>query len=372
MRVFEMHLQVNQRLQEVASYKRDKFKPEEIDMALNKAMFRLLEQGVDSNFEDAQINLGHVAALIQKNSIEEVIIPGAGDPLLEDNQLSVYAVLPADFYWLLNSRVEIITDPVNCGTAPSLATTTKVEYVTPVAFPTSNGVGVPPYFSRININSSTVGTLYNSPSTFITASFNSYNSNYVVIQNIIESFSRNRTYKVYWERYRDTYYPGQFIFVSAVPLGTVTVTLYRSDGVTIDNSTTGTSVQNTYNIYNRSLIANIVNKKVFLSSATNKNQGVLYDVLTNNTFYYTRGTQPVLNQTQDYLVYYLDKSFLITRSYFDYIRKPRTISLALNQGCELADPTHPKIIDLAVEILRLDTKDKAYPATVQDTQTRTN
>jgi len=57
--------------------------------------------------------------------------------------------------------------------------------------------------------------------------------------------------------------------------------------------------------------------------------------------------------------------------YYDYIRKPRTISLSLNQSCELADTTHHKIVDLAVEILRLDTKDPVYQATVQDTQNRT-
>jgi hypothetical protein len=77
-----------------------------------------------------------------------------------------------------------------------------------------------------------------------------------------------------------------------------------------------------------------------------------------------------LDQIFDYFILYRKESFIVTRFACDYIRKPRTISLALNQSCELAPQTHPKLIDLTIEILRLDIKDQAYPQTVQDTQLR--
>lgn len=358
MTVFELHIQVNQRLQEVASFKRDKYKPEEIDIALNKAMFRLLEKGVETRFQDDQINLGHVSALIKKSKTEEVVIPSTSDPLYEDNTLNGYSIVPSDLYWTINSRAEVLTDPVNCDTAPSLATTSKIEYVTVVSFP---GVGSAPYYSNPSVTEPTLGTLYS----LVLTGFNSINSKYVVVNNIVEYFYRtNPNIQVYWERYRDTYYKDSFVFVSKVPTTSITV-------IAGGQSSTGTTVVNTYSIYNRGLISALTNKDVTISSVTIQEEDLLYEKNTNR-YYLPKKNRVLVDQTQDYFIIYRAESFIVTRFYFDYIRKPRTISLALNQSCELADKTHPKIVDFAVEILRLDTKDQAYPATVQDTQLRTN
>lgn len=357
-----MHLQLNQRLQEVASYKRDKYKPEELDMALNKAMFRLLEQGVDSKFEDDQINLSHASGLIQKRKVADIIIPQSNDPLYEENVLTGYTVIPPDFYWLINNRLEVLTDPINCSIAPALPITTTTEYVAVVAFPALDSI---PYFDNVTVASSVTGTLYTSP-TQIAAGFNSPNSQYVVVHNILETLYRKYSYlSVYWERYRDTYYKNSFILVGTSPIGTITIT---SGG----NTSTGVASSNTYTIFNRGLIPNLASKTVQVTSSKVAEGNELYNVLKQNVFYQTRAIEPIIDQTLDYLIYYRDVSFIITRSYMDYIRKPRTISLLLNQSCELGEATHPKIVDLAVEVLRLDTKDPAYPATTQDIQLRTN
>lgn len=361
MTVFEMHLQVNQRLQEVASYKRDKLFPQEIDMALNKAVYRLLEKGVDTRFQDSQINLSHVAALIKKNKINEVIVPAANDLLYEENLPSVYSMPPPDLYWLINGRAEIIIDPYNCGVAPTLASLTITEYVATVPFLSA---GSAPYFANVVMSSSIQGVLYNSPSQ-ITAGFNSSNSAYVVINNILDKLYSRNGVRVYWERYRDVYAGNSFIVVSALPIGTVSLT---ATGMT---TRSGVQVSQNYSIPNRSAIAAITNKKVTLAPVKVQKEDTLYSSLKENQFYKTRPVEVIMDQTHDYFILYRDESFLVTRMAYDYIRKPRTISLALNQSCELADTTHPKIIDLAVELLRLDTKDAAYPATANDINQRT-
>lgn len=364
MTIFEMHLEVNQRLQEVASYKRDKFFPEEIDIALNKAMYRLLEKGVDSKFEDNQINLSHVAALITKNKVAEVLVPGSSDPLYEGvDVLNVYGIVAPDLYWLINARTEIITDPLQCEQAPNLAVTTYPEYTAIVPFPAANAST--PYFVGVSISSSVLGTLYTAPNE-ISAGFSSVNSQYVLTNNILEKFYPHTTLKVYWERYRGTYSKNSFIFVSGSDFGTITI---AGTGLT---SSVVTRTQTNYTIYNRGLINNLTSKQVSTTSVKTQESNTLYSALKQNQFYNTRAIEPVMDQLHDYMIIYREESFLITRLYYDYIRKPRTISLLLGQSCELASPTHPKIIDLAVEILRLDTKDQAYPQTVQDTQLRTN
>jgi hypothetical protein len=362
MGVFEMHLELNQRLQEVASYKRDKFLPQELDMALNKAMFRLLQLGVDSKFEDDQINLSHVSALIKKNKSEILIKPSTSDPLYEDTLNNSYSIVPADLYWFINGRVETVSDPIHCEIAPTLALISKTEYTAVVPFPS---IGSAPYYSSTVVASTGMGgVLYLSP-TQITAGFTSINSKYVVVNNIIETLYRKyTTLSVYWERYRDTYSKDSFIFVSSVPLGVVSV-------VSGGQTSSVTSSTTTYPIYNRAAIPSITNKTVAVVPIKVQEGDMLYSALKENRYYKTRKTEVSMDQTYDYFILYSEESFLITIMSYDYIRKPRTISLLLNQSCELADSTHPRIIDLAVELLRLDTKDQAYQQTVQDTQLRT-
>lgn len=363
MQVQELHLQVNQRLQEVASSKRDKYFPEEIDMALNKAMFRLLERGVDSRFQNDQINLGHVAALIKKNRIQEIIKPAVTDKMYEENVPSVYTVIPPDFYWLVDARAEMITDPLDCSIAPALAMTTISESVAVVPFPAANAS--PPYYPGVAVSSSILGTLYTAPAP-ISTGFNSTTSKYVIINNILEDLYRHTTVKAYWERYRDVYYKDSFIFVAPSSLGTVTIS-----GTGLTSSIVASTIT-TYPTYNRTLISSLASKEVKIVPVKTTQENLLYSSLKQNQFYDTSEEEVVMDQTFDYFLLYTKESFILSRFYMDYIRKPRTISLVLNQSCELADSTHPKIVDLAVELLRLDTKDQTYPATAQDIQLRTN
>lgn len=360
MLVQQMHIEVNQRLQEVASYKRDKLFPEEIDLALNKAMFRLLEKGVNERFQETELNLSHVSALIKKNKVSEVIIPSQTDPLYEDPLKSVYSTVAPDLFWIINGRAEVVKNPLVCDTEPTLSTTNYSEWTAVVPFPDANVSA--PYYVNVAITSSVLGTLYTAPSPF-SAGFNSTTSKYRLIDNILEYFYRHSTLKVYWERYRDVYYKNSFIFVNPTNQGTVTIS---GTGLT---SSVVTASQTVYTIYNRSAILSPLTRT--LAPVKIHEQDLLYSSLKENKFYRSLSIEVSMDQTYDYFILYREESFLVTRFYYDYIRKPRTISLALNQSCELADVTHPKIIDLAVEILRLDTKDQAYPQTVQDIELRT-
>lgn len=360
--VRELHLQFNQRAMEVASHKRDKFFPQEVDMYLNKAMFRLLEQGVNRKFQDAEINLSHVTALLKKNKVSEVIIPQSNDPLYEEHLDSVYTTIPPDLYWLINGRVETINNPYDCETAPTLATTTLQEWVAVVPFPAANASS--PYYPSLTVSSTVAGTLYTAPSA-ISAGVTSTNSAYVFINDILEELYSHATIRCYWERYRDVYYKNSFIFVAYSNQGTFSIT---ATGVSTSSAAMSAT---SYNKYNRALIANLTQKNVVLAPVKVNEAHLLYSSLKENVFYNTRQREVSCDQTQDYFTFYADDSFIVTRFYFDYIRKPRTISLLLNQSCELADTIHPKLVDLAVELMRLDTKDQAYPATVQDVELRT-
>ncbi len=361
MTVFELHLQINQRLQDVASFKRNKYFPEEIDMALNKAMFRILEKGVEKKFQDSQINLTTVESLIQKNRASDVIIPQSNDPLYEPSILSAYSLVPTDLYWTLNNRLEVVNNPYDCETAPTVALTDLSEFVAVIGYPTV--VGDTPFYQNLNIVSSLQGTLYAAP-TELAGGVTTEPGKYFLTNNVIEQFYRTTNTGVYWERYRDTYYRGKFIVVSSSPLGTVTISC------TGYPSTSVTATLTTYKTYNRGLIGLTPQNVVSIATPRIDKQDALYQAKYQNIYYAPKLNEPLINQLFDYFVLYRDKSFLITRLYTDYIRKPRTISLSLGQTCELNETTHPKLVDIAVEILRLDIKDPSYQATLQDTELR--
>lgn len=357
----EMHLNVLQRLQEVGAYKREKFRSEEIDTALNKAMYRLLEKGVETNFVSNQINLTDVNALINKNRTFAIYQPVSGNIQYEEHLESGYVIIPAEFYCLTNARVEVVTDPLNCDAAPSITLTDQTEYRTTIPF-TQEGSST--FFTNTSLvcTNSALGTLYTSP-TSIAAGFNNLLAKHVVIQNIMDTINRvSINNQIYWERYRDTYTKDNFILVTRANPGT---TRLISNGIT----TTGTNVNTIYKVYDRSLIDEAT-MTVRVSPVRVVKNDQLYHNLTSK-FYKTRPEEVIVDQTYDYFVIYEDTNFIVTRFYMDYIRKPRAISLVLHQDCELSPRTHPKVVDLAVEILRLDTKDQSYPVTVQDTQLRT-
>jgi hypothetical protein len=360
MECFQLHLEVNQRLQEVASFKRNKYFPEEIDIALNKAQYRLLEKSVEQDFQSNQLNLSTVSGLIQTNKMLDLIIPSDADNLNELNILNQYSTIPPDLYWTINTRVETLTDPRNCEEAPNLGTNTISEYVVAIGYPTPTSPS--PFYGNLQITSSVQGTLYTAPAG-LAYGVQTSQGRYIITQNILEYFYKHPTVKAYWERYRNTYQQGKFIFVSNSPFGSITI-----------NTTTGTTsalqTQTNYSIFNRGAINSLTSKKVQISTARLVQQANLYLSLFNNTFYNTSVDNSIVTQNLDYFTVYRDKSFIVTKLMVDYIRKPRTISLSLDQTCELADNTHPKLIDLAVELLRLDTKDNSYPASVQDTELR--
>jgi hypothetical protein len=321
-------------------------------------MDRLLQKGVDTNFQDDQINLSHVSALLHKNKVADLIIATGTDKNYEEHNPGGYHVFPADFYWLVQAGAEVVTSKFDCDALPALTTTSAVEYITAVAFPT---VGSAPYYANTSITSAIRGVMYTMP-TAIAAGFGNPNSRYVVVQNIMDTMYRKYTdVKVYWERYRDVYYPGSFLFVSTVSLGTVTVS---SSAV----NTNGTPVSTSYSFYNRT---SITADHLAKFKPVKVVEGDLMYQAKQNAFYDTSIEEVTAWQSHDYIKLYRGESFIVTRLYYDYIRKPRTISLVLNQSCELAGTVHEKIIDMSVEILRVDTKQQNYEATVQDINLRT-
>jgi hypothetical protein len=72
--------------------------------------------------------------------------------------------------------------------------------------------------------------------------------------------------------------------------------------------------------------------------------------MQRNPFAKSNIDSPLATLSRDDLKVWQDgKSFILKGISLDYIRKPRTIDLSLNQDCELAEHTHQEIVDIAVK-----------------------
>lgn len=72
--------------------------------------------------------------------------------------------------------------------------------------------------------------------------------------------------------------------------------------------------------------------------------------MQRNPFAKSNIDSPLATLSRDDLKVYQDgKSFILKGITLDYIRKPRTIDLSLNQDSELAEHTHQEIVDIAVK-----------------------
>lgn len=366
MTVFEMHNAVNQRFQEVASYKRDKLFPEEIDLVLNKAMERFIHEKVDQNLEDKQVNLVGIQQLVVKNRALPVIIPLITDDIYEDHM--VYSVLPPELKYLLSTRTEVITSTTDCENAPSLATTSLSEWtavldLNEVLF---NPVGVAPFFEGFTVYRSGSVSIYNAPAPF-NSGFNSNRSGFRILHDLLDTVNtRDTAIRIYYEKYREHTHRQSLVVVTSSNLGTVTAATADS----IDSTVSDTLTETVYTTYNRNLIADLENASLSLVQAKPTETALLYSLLTQNKYYKTRPSEPLVHQAGQYLMAYKDKSFLITRMVVDYIRKPQQIDLALNKSCELDSAVHDSIIDMAVEILLLDTSSPKYEATLKNNEIR--
>ncbi len=370
MTVVEMHIELDQKLQELFSFKNARILPEAKDLALRQAEEQIIKQNIDVRFEDRETKLKNISALIEKNRAIPTVIPSVNDSHYEPN--AVCTSLPADFLYGVNYRGEVISSKIDCEEAPELGTTTRSLYTTIVGFPTSNLV-TGPFYTGFVIRKNGPSTLYSLPSAY-TGRFYSKDQKYEIIQHVLETFNvPGSTRVVYWERYKDTFAANSFIFISTVADTSITITIYNSNGITVDNTITGTTVISSETVYNRNLIPELDTDETNISYPSLKvMEGDLIYKARLNSFTKTKEREPHAALTTFNLYVYELESFIVTRVSLDYIRKPKQISLVLNQSSELDGSIHREIVDRAVELLKKNIQDPTLQTEVQynDLKTR--
>jgi hypothetical protein len=80
---------------------------------------------------------------------------------------------------------------------------------------------------------------------------------------------------------------------------------------------------------------------------------------------------PLCYLENDRVVVLVDNSFTVSGVRVNHVRRPRVISLSLEENCELPEGVHPDICDLAIEYIKGLRADPDWENKLRDNMTRT-
>ncbi len=338
----EIHIEIGQSTQEIASNIYDKFLVEEIDWIYNKVRDRFIESCVRPRKDSSgAFELNQTSA----DDIRDIIIRDFESPTLRDKAGKAYINLPSDYLFLLNDRSGVISD---CSNDFTLVTSNSIEYRGTLEFDDSQADTN--FYSEviITINGEIVFDIQDYD---ISEGLNSVNEKFVIINLILETLNR-AGYNVYWERYSTIYSRDTFIFVGdSTFTGTILV-----DGIST------------------SLVPSSVTNQIFTDEEPEfevpnrlTNSGALYDILKNNTFHKTIPKSPITNLASNQLyVFYDEERFIVNRLFIDYIMIPPKMSLPLNQSCVLSSSAQRKVCDLVAEYIKNIIASPEYETKLKD------
>lgn len=329
----ELHIEVEQSLQQVASYRTRKYLAGEIDWVLNKMQKRMIQGRLRQRADGSGgFDLDQVSA----DMIRTLIVTGYDlVPYIDPGENRYKCFLPPDYGYLLSDwsyTTQICKrDPTTYKVIPASVADATL-YLTALRQDYS-AKGSPPYYQTLDINMPNKAIQ-------IPQQFN-YGNTYTGLKKVEDISSLTEWISLtggwYWERLADFRYPGYYILLSDTPPGTSPSVIV--DGVTYTEVATQT-----------------------LSFTTNPGEGDYYDNrltspskisgLNSTEFYKTSYYGPISELSQNILYVYNDGSFIVSGVGISYIRNPLPISLSLNSTSELPENFHQNLCDLAVEYLK--------------------
>lgn len=341
MTVFELHLAIDQKLQEQGSYQKDRIFAEAKDLALNEAQDQILEQIIDDLVGKKQVRLKHVLPLIEKNK-ELTIIQNYA---LAEVRSSV-SFIPPYVQYILNCHGKVATDSA-CAALPT-ATIASPVYSATITFPEG---GTSPYYNNFQITNAAAAVIYSAPAAF-TNRFLSTNQKYELQQDIADTLNvPGGTRWVKWNNNELTIY-------STTNEGSYTISYTGA-------TATSSAAANSYTKLDPSAFGGSTVVSTPVSLRWIEPDHTLYQKLRLNKFTSPKKYEPFFTVSNEILWIYYAEDSIVTNVYVDYIRKPKKISLVLNRTSELDPSVHEQIVNRAVEILKKNIQDPSLQGDVQ-------
>lgn len=356
MTIFEMIIEVRQATQNIAANTRRKILDDEIVWLLNKNQERFIQSKVkprkdgSGGFQVDQLDADAIRPLLTTQHLIANV----------DDADDVYTCqLPGDYSYLISddSRTYLL-----CGdslTNPP-ATSADSESVLILNYPYSNKSAAP-FYSDLQLILGTAAPNYQTitlsdikalyGSTF--SGTNSKAERYIMVDLFLWYIRNILGLKAYWEKYENIIAPNSFLFP-----GWAAGSIVPEQGVV---ATAGT-VQTVNRIIYNNTLGNWHPNRL---SPGDKVSSMLDTAYLKPSY-----LSPISELWGNKLIVHGGTSFIVTGVSIDYVKKPRKLSLILNQDCELPAEFHNAICDLTVEYIKAMIADPNWQVKLHDNMVR--
>mgnify|MGYP003111237775 CR=1 FL=1 len=375
MNVGEMHIAVQQGVDKINSLQADTLLPEEIDIELNKSMYKFINLKYGKNniyrkgFEESQKRVDDLRSII-----EEVFIPANYKEQLSNKYWIDTVIFPGNYMYYINSRSKVAIN--NCNPiAFNIKNAKPINYFKfDLNFLTNNNTGfLNSMYMRTDINDVTTANYLNQL-IFQTPAGYTFPQDIMALKAwLIDPSNWQPGIQIYWETYGSLTVADNFLVIVDTDIypsfnwdASVTNTYTSTNLITqlVGLDSTNNLLLQTGALYEQNIFT--AGSRVLTEASetlTVENKFVQQDdifTLLNDPFNTTKYTQPIFTVRENNMDLYTSDIFIIEQVKLTYLRIPIDISLSLGNDCELPDHTHREIVDMAVSSILEGITDPRY------------
>jgi len=379
MNIQEMHLAIKQGVDKINSLQADLLLSEEIDIELNKAQTRFINNRLiirnGQGFEVSQKRIDDLRSLIREYE----------DTVTYKEQISSKVFvdtfeLPDDYLYLINQRSYVVQNncsPINFIVKNPAAVDVNYFVVNfNTFFLNNNSQLVYPVSVMADPSNFTLGGAWIvQPSLLAGLIFPQDIEEYKKI--LLDPVNWEPGFSIYWEKYLDIHRPNNIIItvddsvhswfnwdasVTNATSGVNLVTqLIGSSSPTIASDDPSNQFSPAKYL---SLSAGAFREAtIFNSTEWAANKYVQHDdifTLLNDPFNNTKPSSPLATIRNNQIDIYTSDIFIIEKVKITYLRKPKKISLSLGLSCELPEHNHQEVVDMTVSSILEAFQDSRY------------
>lgn len=348
--VQELHIGIDQGLQHVDSNRKSSLQQEEKDWILNESILEYIYTRLNpksnpkqEGFEDTQKRYDDLEVLKKDVTLKCYVDT--------QHENTVYAMLPVD-YLHRTKDVSLVLYDCNGLTFPAQSQDNPSSVI--IEFPKDSGTA--PYYVGFSISFN--GTTIFDINDYNLGSLNNIQSRYMIILLALEELNKRTDMEFYWENYGElsgsAYKKDSFIIVHKGGSGPAPATITLAyTGATAHTETVNFNTTNitrwVYNFTNPSTIEkpnDLMSSEDVADAEENEYFKTSYD--KPNSFIEQRKLK--IKHNDNFVPIYVKLS---------HIRRPRKISLALDQTCEIPERAE-EIINIAVRKIKARINDPNY------------
>ncbi len=365
-----MHISLRQTVDRINSQRADQLLSEELDLELNRAMQRFINQRYGKNnvyqegFEESQKRIDELRTLLVEYesgvTFKEVLKPGS--IFVDQFQL------PANYMYLVNQRSKIFVD--NCRTIEyDNVSAQDIHYFT-FTFDDFIVNGTE-FVSSIGMEDGTVTPslipVWSASSELTTSGYSP--SAYPQYINEVRADLLNNPqpgFEIYWESYGPLSIPNNFIVIVDMD-GSGGVFNWDASSPPVTNLISQDALNNTVSTVpprfeDRSNNFVRVPRDNFTEDTVLNKFSQQDDIfrLLDDPFNSTTHTSPLTTIRGGFIDIYTNAIFITSSVKITYLRKPQPINLSLGYDCELPDHTHEEVIAMAASSILEESSDPRY------------